>query len=111
MSSRLKAARPSIAQKPAPAPEAHPFLSLNAKYTIDPNSGTDGLLDDATGFLAIADFSLLQLCCGEQEFDDERLHGIRYMIEMAKSALMAAHANLLSEGKFSPARDAEGGAA
>lgn len=102
-----KTARASTAQ--TPAPEAHPFLSLNAKYTIDPNSKSDGLLDDATGLLGIANHSLLQLCQGE--FDDERLHGIRYMIEMAQNAMMAAHVTLAGEGKFSQVRAAKGGVA
>jgi len=106
MSSRLKAARPSIAQ--TPAPETHPFLSLNAKYTIAPDSKPDELLEDATGFLGIAEYSLLQLCCGEGEFDDERLHGIRYIVEMAKNAVMAAHDGLLGQGKLPPARAAVG---
>jgi len=93
MSSRLKAARPSIAQtlapKPAPARKAHPFLKLNVQYQV-PAGADPGELHEDADMLTTWARELLETV--KHELDDERLHAISELLNMARAAKEAAWA-------------------
>lgn len=89
MSSRLKAARPSIAQKPAPARKAHPFLKLNAQYQVAPGSDPEDLRNDADWLTTWAR-ELLETV--KHDSEDERIDAISALLNMARAVSEAAWA-------------------
>ena len=74
-------------------PEAHTFLTLNARYQIAPGATGNELLNDATGLLIGARDFARDIA---QEIDSQQLHCLAYLIEMAQNAVSAGHSQFLT---------------
>jgi hypothetical protein len=74
-------------------PEAHTFLTLNARYQIAPGATTDDLLNDATCLLEGAYTFALDIA---NELDRPQLHTLTYLIQMAKNAVNEGHRQFLT---------------